>query len=282
MSTASTAQSTADDAQDKAAPWVERLARAGYAAKGVLYFIIGVLAVRAAFGSGGQTGGSKDALRALANEGTFATILLWLIAIGLVGYALWNAFRAIMDPEHEGTDGKGIAKRIFFGISAVIHAGLAIYVFTTLLTSGGDGGSGGSGGTQGLVGTVLGWGTIGRLIIAGAGLGIAGFGIQQLIKAWKIDLSDHLSLGGMSEKTRKLTIYTGRAGLAARGIIFVMVGFFFVTAAWQYDSSEAGGTGAALGVLGRYPWVLAIVAVGLACYGVYMLIKAKYRRIDPS
>lgn len=276
MTTASTSQ-----AKEKAGDWVERLARAGYAAKGVLYFIIGILAVRAAFSSGGQTGGSKDALRALANEGTFAMILLWAIGIGLVGYALWNAFRAIMDPEHEGNDGKGIAKRIFFGISAVIHASLAVYVFTTLLSSGGGGDSGGDG-TQGIVGKVMAWGMIGRLLVAAVGAGIGGFGVQQLIKAWKVDLSDHLSLGGMSEKTRKLTIYTGRAGLAARGIVFVMVGLFFITAAWQYDSSEAGGTGAALSVLGRYPWILGLVAIGLACYGVYMLIKAKYRRIDPT
>jgi hypothetical protein len=272
----------ADEAQHHAAPWVERLARVGYAAKGVLYLLVGVLAARAAFGLGGQVGGSKDALSTLAGEGLFGQILLWAIAIGLLGYALWNGFRAILDPENEGDDKKGVGKRVFFGISGVIHLSLAIWVFTHLLTSGGgSGGSGGSGGTQGMVGSVLSWGLIGQVLVAAAALGILGYGIQQLIKAWKQDLSDKLMMGRMSHGVRQATIFTGRAGMAARGVIFVMVGGFIFTAAWQHDSSEAGGLGAALQQLGAVgAWALGLVAIGVALYGIHMFFKAKYRRID--
>ena len=276
------AKSAGTEAQHHAAPWIERLARVGYAAKGFIYVLIGVLAMRAAFsGSGdGKTTGSKGALATLADEGTFSLIVLWIVAIGLVGYALWNLFRAIMDPENEGNDKKGIAKRVFFGISAVIHASLAFWVFKTLLSS--SGGSGGeSGGTQGLVQSVLEWGVVGQVVVAAVGLGIGGFAVQQLIKAYKVDLSDELMYGKMSRTTQKVTTISGRLGLAARGVVFLVVAAFIVTAALQSDSSEAGGLSDAMKKVGTYgPIVLGFIAVGMAAYGVYMFIKARYRRIE--
>ncbi len=280
---------TTANASSKAAregsKWGERLARAGYFAKGFLYFTIGFLALKAALGMGGDIGGSKNALAALAGEGMLGQILLWIIAIGLVGYAAWNGWRAVVDPEDEGDDKKAIGKRIFFGISSLIHAFLAFWVFTTLL--GGSGGSssgngGGSGGTEGMVGTVLGFGTIGRILVAGAGLGIAGFASQQLIKAYKVDLSDQLMFGKMSDGVKKVAVYSGRGGLAARGVVFSIVGFFLLLAAWRYDSEAAAGMGEVLkmldGTLGSI--VLGVIAIGLGLYGVHMMVKGRYRKIE--
>ena len=266
------------EVQRHASPWVERLARLGYAAKGVLYLLVGILAVRAAAGWGGSVGSSRNALSSLSG-GTFGTILLWMIAIGLAGYALWQIFRAVLDPEDEGNELKGIATRIGFAVSAIIHASLAVWVFTHLLTSREGGGSGG--GSQGLVARVLEWGTAGRIAIAVAAVCIIGFAIQQLIKAWRVDLSDQLSLARMSEGTRKATIVTGRLGLAARGIVFGIIGWFTLQAAWMAASGEAGGLGEALTTVGSFgPVMLGVVAAGLAAYGVFMLIKARYRRIS--
>jgi len=264
------------EARRQGSDWGEKLARAGYYGKGILYFVIGFLAAKAAFTTGGDVGGSKSALTVLAGEGFLGTALLWIIAIGLVGYAAWNAFRTAANPEHDSA-----GKRAFFAVSAVLHASLAVWVFTHLLGGGGGGSGGGSGGSQGLVATVLGWGTIGTLLVAAAGLAIIGFAAQQLIKAYKVDLSDMLDYGAMSARMRQLTTYVGRGGLAARGVVFSIVGFFFLTAAFQGDSSEAGRLGAAMQTLGSFgPWVLGIVAVGVACYGVYMVIKGRYRRIE--
>ena len=276
------ARQAGNHAQRQVAPWVEKLARVGYAAKGFTYCLIGLLALLAAFGNGGQTGGSRDALSYLENTaGTAGTVLLWLVAIGIAGYAIWQFFRAALDPENEGDDAKGIAKRVFFAISGIIHGVLAVWVFTHLLSGDGGSGGGGSGGTQDMVGRVLDWGMAGRLLVAAAGLGIGGFGIGQIIKAWKIDLSDQLSLANMSEPMRQTTIRAGRAGLAARGIVFTLIGFFLLMAAWQYDASESGGLGETLSWLGGFgPWVLGIIALGLVCYGIYMFIKARYRRIN--
>jgi hypothetical protein len=276
-----TASTNLHKAKAEGSDWGEKLARAGYYAKGALYITIGFLAAKAAFGTGGDVGGSKNALQVLAGEGTLGIILLWIIAIGLVGYAAWNAWRAIVDPENEGDDKEGLGKRAFFAVSAILHAVLAVWVFTTLLGSGGSGSSGGSGGTQGLVGSVLSWGVIGQILVGIAALVIIGFAIQQLIKAWKVDLSDQLMFSKMSDTMKKVTTYSGRGGLAARGIVFTIVGLFILTAAWQGDSSEAGGLGAALGKLGSFgPIVLGVVAIGLALYGVHMIMKGRYRRIE--
>lgn len=276
------AGNVADHAQREVAPWVEKLARFGYAAKGFTYVLIGLLALQAALTDGGDVGGSKNALSSLQGEGMLGTVLLWLVAIGMTGYAIWQFFRAVLDPEDEGDDGKGIAKRVFFAISGIIHGALAIWIYTHLLTAGGGSdGDGGGGGTEGLVQRALDWGTAGRLLVGAVGIGIGIFGIHQLIKAWKVDLSDQLALARMSEPTRKATIITGRLGLGARGIIFSLVGFFVLTAAWQYDSSESSGVGETLQWIGDFgPWILGIMAVGLIAYGLFMFIKARFRRIN--
>ena len=270
----------ADDAHRKAAPWLEKLARAGYAGKGILYFVIGFLAVRAALGMGGDIGGSKNALLALAGEGTLGTILLWVIGIGLVGYAVWNTLRAFLDPENDDS----VGKRLFYGVSAGIHGVLAYWVFSSVIGGGSSsGGSGsGSGGTQGMVGTVLGWGVIGQVLVTAAGLGILGFGLYQLYKAYQEDLSDRLMMGRMSEGMRKFTRFVGRFGMAGRGVVFLIVGGFITAAGFQGQSSEAGGTGSALqwlsGVGGSI--ALGLVAAGLAAYGLYMIVESRYRRIE--
>ena len=283
----STAVSKAKSEAKNPHGWVEKLARAGYAGKGILYVVIGVLALQAAVGSGGKISGSKGALTALEGQGTFGTILLWVIFVGLIGYALWQFFRGAMDPEDEGSDAKGVAKRVFYIVSGVIHAALAVWVVTHLLgeSSGGDSGgdSGGGGGKEGLARAVLDWGMIGRVLIGAVGVGIAGFGVAQLVKAYKADLSDQLDLSDLSGTGRSVAIAVGRAGLAARGIVFVLIGWFTLQVSWQQQASEAGGTGKAVQWLGSYgPWVLGVISLGLAAYGLYMLVKSRYRRINPE
>lgn len=269
----------ADKVQEHAGDWVERLARLGYAAKGVLYLLVGGLAVQAAIGWG-QVNDSRGALATLEGRWGIGTALLWVIAVGLAGYALWNFFRAVFDPEHEGSDASGIAKRVFFVISGIIHASLAIWCVTYLMKAAGWAGGGE---TRDTVGRVLEWGMAGRVAIAVAGCLVIGYGVHQLIRAWNVDLSDQLSLSRMSPGMRKLAIFTGRFGMAARGVILAMIGWFFLQAAWYAAQGEAGGLGEALQTLGSFgAVVLALVAVGLVAYGVHMLITARYRRIEAN
>ena len=99
------------------------LARSGYAARGVVYLIVGGFAVLAALGSG-QTTDSKGALRTIVQQ-PFGEALLALVALGLVGYAIWRLVQALLDTDHHGTDAKGLAIRGGLIVSAVTHTLLA-------------------------------------------------------------------------------------------------------------------------------------------------------------
>src|SRR6056297_2188263 len=157
---------------------VEKLARFGYAVKGVVYGLIGVLAIMAAFGSGGQTSGSRGVLDTIAG-GPFGQVLLGLIAIGLFGYALWRFVQSIVDPDNKGTDAEGLVKRTGYFISGVIYAGLGIAAVRLLLGSGGGGGSNADSRTATLMEQPFGlWlvGLVGAITI--------GVGLYQLYKAY--------------------------------------------------------------------------------------------------
>src|ERR687883_364060 len=104
-------------------PWFERLARFGYASKGVVYVIAGVLSARAAFGLGGATTDSRGALLTILSE-PFGKVMLVLIGVGLIGYVLMRLVQAFMDPEHKGSDAKGIVGRIGYLIGGLVYAGL--------------------------------------------------------------------------------------------------------------------------------------------------------------
>lgn len=271
----------ADAAQDAASPWIERLARLGYAAKGIVYIIVGVLAVQAAFGSGGQVTGSSGALQPLAGN-SWGRIALVVIAVGLAGYVLWRFVQAALDPENKGDDKSGIAARIGYVISGVLYGALALEAARLVIgsASGGGGGSGASHWTGRLMEQPF-----GRWMVGLVGIGVALYGLQQLYKAWTVDFTDRLHIGGVDSHTRQWIIRSGRAGLTARGVVFGMIGFFLVQAALQYQAGEARGLGGALQTVAQQPygpWLLGLVAIGLIGYGLFQLVKARYRGIQPS
>jgi hypothetical protein len=119
--------------------WIERLARFGYVTKGIVYALIGILAVQAAFNVGGGTTGSDGALYTIARQ-PFGRFMLTLVAIGLIGYVLWRFVQAFNDPEHKGADAKGIARRIGYGISGLIYASLAFTAARIALGTSSSGG----------------------------------------------------------------------------------------------------------------------------------------------
>jgi hypothetical protein len=112
------AQTTAaaGQAAHEARPWVERLARLGYAAKGVVYVLVGGLALQAALGPGGKTTDPAGALRTIVQQ-PFGKFLLAVVTLGLIGYALWRFAQSFLDAENKGKDAKGLVKRIGYGLS---------------------------------------------------------------------------------------------------------------------------------------------------------------------
>jgi hypothetical protein len=263
----------------KVSPFVEHFARVGYAAKGVIYSLVGLLAVMAALGTGnGDVTGSHGVLHRLFAQ-PFGQVLLGAVAAGLACYAAWQFIRAIEDPEHEGTDGGGLMKRAGYFISAVVYSMLVVYAIHMLLgyaTSGEDESA------KSWSATIMSY-PAGTLVIAAIGIGIGLYGITQIYNAYRAKL-DRLDFSRWSPATREWLCRVCRFGLAARGGVFGIIGAFLVLAAVRANPNEARGISGALDSLRQQPygpWLLAVVAAGLIAYGLYEFVKARYRQITP-
>jgi hypothetical protein len=161
-----------------ASPWIERLARLGFFAKGTLYLVIGILAFNVAFNSGGQAPDTQDALQTIAAQ-PFGQVLLVLILIGLIGYSLWLFARGVMDTEDEGSDMKGLGRRVSFVARAVGHLVLAFITLQLLMgDGGGDGNSTASWTAKAMEQT---WG---RWLVGLVGLGFIAVGLSRLYLAY--------------------------------------------------------------------------------------------------
>lgn len=256
---------------------MERLARLGYATEGAVYALIGLLAMGAAIGTGGRVTGQHGAFAVLAGS-LFGSALLALIAIGFLGYALWRGVQAIADPDKEGTDVKALGKRVGYGVSAMVYAGLALSAAGLIFGLANE--SGGS--PDDWTALLLSW-PLGPVLVVGVGAAVIGVGVHEIYQAFKAGFVEYLKLGEMGEKVRKWTERWGRLGIAARGVVFGVVGTFLIRAALEYDPQEARGLGGALQTLAQQPlgpWLLGAVAFGLIAYGLFMLAVARYRRIS--
>lgn len=261
-------------------PLVERLVRLGYAAKGLVYVTMGVLAALAAAGTGSGATGARGAMFAIVG-GAFGRTLLGTVAAGLGAYVLWQLFRAVLDPEHHDPPlgVRSLARRAEYLVSAGIHIGLTAAAIKLTL---GHGMEDEEELARSWTAALMSW-PGGRWAVAAVGAVVAGYGIQQIVKGWRSDLDRQLSLWRMGDRLHKLTRLFSRFGLAARGVVFLLVGGFLIYAAWQEDAAETRGLGGALRTIQRQPfgpWMLAAVALGLIAFGLYLFVRAKYRRID--
>ena len=256
-------------------PWVEPLARLGYAARGVVYALVGILAIQTAFGSrGNQQTDTRSALQWVAEQ---STALLWLLALGLFGYALWRVVQGVLDPENKGSDPKGMAQRMGMVASGLIYGGLALAAVRMATGSG----EGSGGGTQGFTADLM-TKPFGRWLVAIAGIAVIVSGFVQLRDGWTEKFRKHLKEQEMDANEKRLALHTGKLGLIARGIVFLLSGWFLIRAALQFNAAEARGLGGALETLASQPsgaWLLGLVAAGLIAFGAYSILLARYRRI---
>lgn len=256
---------------------IETLARFGYGARGVVYGLVGALALLAAIGSGGQTGGSRSALQTLVSQ-PFGKVWLVLIALGLFGFCAWRILEALTDADNRGSDMKGWAVRGAHLISGIIYAGLALSALNLALGS-----SSGGGGEDQSARDWTAWllsQPFGQWLVGLVGLVVAGTGLAFIVKAWRGRVADRLSVP--ADKGGWICTL-GRMGFAARGVVFLIIGGFLGLAAWHASSSQVHGLGGALEALERQPygWVLlALTALGLFAFGLFGLIQARYRHID--
>ncbi len=251
------------------------LARAGFTARGLIYGIIGVLAVKLAVGAGGKATNQQGALKTIAHQ-PFGKLLLILVAIGLAGYALWRFLHALLGHGRESSD-SGF-DRVAAGASGVVYAGLCAIAVEILL---GTGASSGSGNASKTTAGVFGW-PGGTWLVGIAGAVLIGVGLYQGHRGVSKDFLKDSKTEQMSARVRTWIEWIGSFGHLARMVVFGMVGVFLIKAAIDYAPNKAVGLDGALAKLAHAsygPLLLGIVAAGLIAFGLYSLSDARYRRI---
>lgn len=277
-STPSTSDNDDDDLADKAAesPWVEGLARAGLAARGLLYVMVGILALQVAFGQMDEQADKQGALTTLARQ-PFGKLLLVAVAVGFAGYALWRFLDAVLDTDGEGTDLSGVAKRAADFGRGLLYVTFFVTAVRLVTGSSGEDRSEESDITARVLAAPL-----GRILVAVVAAFIIGGGLYSGYRAVARKYRRKLRTGEMGFATRRWVTAAASIGLTARMVVFVLVGTFLLRAALHYNAQEAVGVDGALKRLAdrpHGPLLLAIVAVGLFAYGLYSFVEARYRRV---
>ena len=256
------------------------LGRAGYVTRGVVYLIIGWLALQAATGSGGAATDKQGALETIGQQ-PLGVVLLGVVAAGLAAYAAWTLACAVFDVEHRGHDAGGLFARGGYGAAAVSYGGLALAAANLALGSG-SAGKGSDAVTQDWTARLLSAPFGPLLVIALGGILIAVAAVE-FGKAYTASFQKELRLNGLGADLHRWIVRVGRMGLAARGTVFALIGVFLIQAARHQDSGEAVGLGGALQKLAEQPSgeiLLGVVAAGLCMYGLYSFVQARYRRFE--
>ncbi len=257
-------------------PWVERLGRLGLVAKGVLYAVVGILAVRVALGGREESPDREGALQAIAQQ-PFGKVLLAALALGLAGYALWQLARGLLDREGEGEDPKGLAKRTSALARGVWYGALAVLTAERIVSGGSGGGSKEQQTTAGVFDLPL-----GRYLVYAAGFAFLGVAAFNGYRAVTCKFEKKLKTAEMNDAEEAAATGVGVLGHLARAVVFTLIGLFLLRAAWEFDPKEARGLDGALMELSQQSYgglLLGAVAVGLLAYALFCFVEARYRRI---
>lgn len=259
-------------------PWVQGLARLGFAAKGTVYLVIGWLALMTAVNAGGQTTDPQGAITAIYQH-PFGKFLLFVIFIGFVGYAVWKFVCAALDLDMHETGMKDTLKRVGYAIVGVTYLGLALAALRLATQNAAPKGSNAT--TQDWTARLLA-APGGAALVVLVGLIVLGIAVAMAMEAWKLRFERNFPMGSMNDAERKATRYSGRFGIGALSAVFVIIGIFLIDAALRHDPTKARGLAGALATLSAQPFgplLLGVVALGLMAYGVYGYVEARYRRM---
>ena len=251
----------------------EWLSRSGFVARGLIYAIIGVLALKLALGHGGKLTNQQGALHTLVEQ-PFGKVLLTLVAIGLGGYALWRLVRAALGRGPEGSD-TGL-DRVAALASGLVYLGMCIIAVRILAGS-----SKASASPDKTTAGVFGW-PAGTWLVGAAGLVLVGVGLYQGYRGVTKDFLADSKTEQMGPLTRTWIGWIGLVGHLARMVVFTLAGAFLVKAAVEYDPKAAVGIDGALAKLLQQPYgqlLLGLVAAGLIAFAVYSFSDARFRRI---
>lgn len=254
---------------------LEYLARAGFVGYGVIHLLFAWIAFQVAFRGSGQESDQSGALQTLAGNG-LGKVLLVLIAIGMVGLAIWQAFEAVIG-ESGPRNKTAVAERVVSGIRAVLYLSLAWYAVNVL-----RGGNASMAQSQQSKSAGIMAHQGGRWLVGLAGLVVLGVGIGIFVYGLRKKFVEHLNTQQMAASVRKSTIRLGMAGYMAKGVAYAIAGVLVVAAAVTFDPEKARGLDAALKTLAGHPWgvwLLALIGLGIAAFGIYCFAQARYRKV---
>ncbi|MFD8567172.1 DUF1206 domain-containing protein [Streptomyces sp. NPDC057694] len=254
-------------------------ARAGFVARGVIYVLIGLLALRIAFADGGGKQADRGGAVAEIADKPFGTVVLWLLGAALAGMALWRLSEAAFG--QAGADGKKASKRAMAAGRFVFY-GFVSYSVLSFAAGDKSSGSGSSDkSSKDVTATALDW-PQGQWIVAAAGLGVAVAGVWIAVRAVLRKFHKHLKMSELSGRTRKAVDFFGVFGGASRGTVFAVAGGFAVAAALQHEPGRAKGMDDTLRSFTDTPagpWLLVLISVGLAAFGIFSWANARWRKV---
>lgn len=262
------------------AKWTRVAARLGLSAKGVVYCLSGLIALMAALNLGSKSAddAGKEGVFSFIEDQPFGKWLMLAVGLGLICYTAWRWIQAFKDTEHKGSDKGGFGKRFGYFFSGLVYAGLGVYAINRFLGAGKSGG-GNEGWLSKLLQQPFGQWLVG--IVAAITIGV---GLYQIYRAFSGKYKKYVSRG-LHHGAAGWISKVGVVGYTARGIVWLILGWLFIKAALQANSKEANGSEAAFSWLqeGSYgSTLLAAIALGLICYGVFMFLRAKYQEIHTN
>lgn len=252
------------------------LARAGFVARGIMYIVIGWIALLIAFRKTSQQADRTGALHELSAT-PFGAAALWLLVVGFFGMALWRLSEALYGGT--GPGGRKASSRIAALARAVLYAVIAYGVLEYALGVGSPQGSNQQ--SVDLTAKLMRH-PGGRAVVVVIGIALIGGGLYLGYQAWRRHFLKTLNLGQMRARTRRIVEWLGRVGGIARGVVFITAGVFLVVAAARSQPGQAKGIDSSLRALAATPlgpWLLVLVAVGLIMFGLFSCCEARWRRV---
>jgi hypothetical protein len=252
----------------------EWASRAGFVARALVYGIIGILALKLAFGAGGRLANQQGALETVARQ-PFGKVLLTLVAVGLGGYSLWRLVRAGIGHGPEGSD-SGF-DRVAACASGIAYGAMCALAVEILLGAGGSN----TGNPKTATAGILGW-PGGAWIVGLAGAVMIGVAVYQGYRGLAKKFLEDSKVEEMPPKLKQWISRVGTIGHLARAVVFGLIGIFLIKAAIDYNPNKAVGLDGALSKIVHRsygPVLLGIVAAGLIAFALYSLSDARYRRI---
>ncbi|HEX8031333.1 MAG TPA: DUF1206 domain-containing protein [Vicinamibacterales bacterium] len=260
----------------RAQPVLDRLVRLGYLAKGLIYTLIGVLALRVGIGMrGGSLTDPAGVLMTLLRK-PFGALLLTLIAVGIISYSLYYIVEAIADLRHKGGGVKGWGGRSLTIIKAVAYGSIGVQALLLVVRNRGT-----SKDTEDTARTVMLY-PLGDVVLALIGAGIVVYAIAQLRTAWRGDVDDDMDVSRVRREAAWL-VPVGRFGTVARSVILALMGGTLTFAALHEHPTDVNTFSEALATIASLnPWLLAMIGAGLFCFGLYEGCRARYVKLAPT